>query len=262
MLLAFDIGNTNIKLGLFDGEELAYYWRIATERQRLTDEYAVVVLNLLAQRGITLDAVHGCAISCVVPPLTGVFTELARGYLQVEPVVIGPGTKMGMRLLVETPRELGADRVANSVAAFRRYGGPTIAIAFGTATAFDVISSDGDYLGGSIAPGIGIAAEALFGAAAKLYQVELVRPPRVIGKNTVHCLQSGIVLGFAGLVEGIVNRVWEELGQRGTVVATGGMAEVIANVIAEETHVIDHIVPYLTLEGVRMVYDLNKVAQA
>ncbi len=259
MLLVCDIGNTNIKFGLYDGETLAASWRISTERQKLTDEYAVIVLNLLAQRGFALDVVQGCAISCVVPPLTSVFSEIARTYLKVEPVVIGPGIKTGMRLLIDTPRELGADRVANSVAAFRRYGGPTIAIAFGTATAFDVISAEGDYIGGAIAPGVGIASEALFRAAAKLYQVELVKPPRVIGKNTVHYMQSGIVLGYTGLVEGLVTRMWKELGGRATVVATGGMAEVIAEVIAGETHVIDHIVPYLTLEGLRLIHAMNTV---
>ncbi len=257
MLLAFDIGNTNIKLGLYDGEQLAAYWRISTERHKLTDEYAVVVLNLLMQRNITLDQINGCAISCVVPPLSGVFLDLARTYLGVEPFVLGPGVKTGMRLLIDTPRELGADRVANSFAAFRRYGGPTIAIAFGTATAFDVVSAEGDYIGGAIAPGVGIASEALFRAAAKLYQVELVKPPHVIGKNTVHYMQSGIVLGYTGLVEGLVTRMWKELGARATVVATGGMAEVIAEVIAGETNVIDHIVPYLTLEGLRLIYELN-----
>lgn len=258
MLLVIDIGNTHIKLGLYDGAELAVVWRLSTERHKLTDEYAVLVRDLFELRGYDLTHVDGCALSCVVPPLTKVFVELARQYLKVEPVVIGPGVKIGMRLLIDTPRELGADRVANSVAAFRRYGGPTIVIAFGTATAFDVISAEGDYIGGSIAPGVGIAAEALFRSAAKLYQVELVKPPRVIGKNTVHYMQSGIVLGYTGLVEGLITRMWQELGTHGTVVATGGMAEVIAEVIAGETHVIDHIVPYLTLEGLRRIYDLNQ----
>lgn len=258
MLFAFDIGNSNIKLGLYDGDRLTTAWRISTDRHKLSAEYAVVVLSLLAQGGITPTAINGCAISCVVPPLTSVFIELARVYLDCDPVVIGPGVKTGMRLLVDTPRELGSDRVANAVAAFQRWGGPTIAIAFGTATAFDVINADGDYLGGSIAPGIGIAAEALFRTAAKLYQVELVKPPKVIGKNTMHCLQSGIVLGYAGLVEGLVTRIQAELGTTTTVVATGGLADVIAEVIAGETHVIDHVVPNLTLDGLRLIYNLNR----
>ncbi|GAC1360871.1 MAG: type III pantothenate kinase [Herpetosiphon sp.] len=257
MLLACDIGNTNIKLGLFEAGELRHYWRLSTERHRLADEYAVVVLNLLAQSGVALNQISGCAISCVVPPLTMVFASVARTYLHVEALIIGPGVKTGMRLLVDTPREVGADRVANSVAAFRRYGGPTISIAFGTATAFDVISADGDYVGGAIAPGVGIASDALFRAAAKLYQVELVSPPRAIGKNTSQALQSGIVLGYAGLVEGLVQRINRELEKPAVVVATGGMAEVIADVIARETQVIDHVVPYLTLEGVRLIHELN-----
>lgn len=258
MLLAIDIGNTNIKLGLYNGADLIMVWRLSTERRKLADEYAVLVHNLFELSGYHLNSVQGCAISCVVPPLTSVWTSLARTYLHVEPVVIGPGIKTEMRLLIDTPRELGADRVANSVAAFKRYGGPTIAIAFGTATAFDVISADGDYIGGSIAPGVGIAAEALFNAAAKLYQVELIKPPKVIGKNTVHYMQSGIVLGYTGLVEGLITRMWKELGQRATVVATGGMAEVIAEVIAGETDVIDHLVPHLTLEGLRLIHAMNQ----
>ena len=258
MLITFDIGNTNTKIAAWNGETMVAHWRLATQRQKLTDEYAVLVRSLFELRGIDIAQIEGCAISCVVPPLTGVFAELSRTYLNVETVVIGPGVKTGMRLLIDTPRELGADRVANSVAAYRRYGGPVIAIAFGTATAFDVISAEGDYIGGAIAPGIGIAADALFRAAAKLYQVELVRPPRVIGKNTAHYMQSGIVLGYAGLVEGLINRMWNELGTRGTVVATGGQAEVIADIIAVETHVIDHVDPWLTHEGLLFIYGMNR----
>ncbi len=258
MLITIDIGNTNTKIAAYVGSNRVAHWRLSTQRHKLTDEYAVLVRSLFELQGIDITQIEGCAISCVVPPLTGVFTELSRSYLNVEPVVIGPGIKTGMRLLIDTPRELGADRVANSVAAFRRYGGPVIAIAFGTATAFDVISADGDYIGGAIAPGIGISAEALFRAAAKLYQVELTRPPRVIGKNTMHYMQSGIVLGYAGLVEGLITRMWQELGQRGIVVATGGQAEVIADIIAGETQVIDHVDPWLTHEGLQLIYHINR----
>ncbi|HEY1015427.1 MAG TPA: type III pantothenate kinase [Herpetosiphonaceae bacterium] len=258
MLITIDIGNTNTKIAAYQQDEMVAHWRLATQRHKLTDEYAVLVRSLFDLRGISISQIEGCAISCVVPPLTGVFTELSRSYLNVEPVVLGPGIKTGMRLLIDTPRELGADRVANSVAAFRRYGGPIIAIAFGTATAFDVISAEGDYIGGAISPGIGIAADALFRAAAKLYHVELTKPPRVIGKNTAHYMQSGIVLGYAGLVEGLVTRMWNELGARGTVVATGGQAEVIADIIAGETHVIDHVDPWLTHEGLKLIYEMNR----
>jgi len=258
MLLAIDIGNTNIKLGLYQNDELEVVWRISTQRHSLTDEYAVLVRNLFKLRGYELKDVQGCAISCVVPPLTNVFVELARQHLRVEPVVIGPGVKIGMRLLIDTPRELGADRVAHAVAAYRRFGGPAIVIEFGTATVFDVVSRDGDYIGGAIAPGIAISAEALSRAAAKLYQVDLVRPPRVIGKNTVHYMQSGIVLGYAGLVEGLVQRMWDELGERGVVVATGGMADVIMSALSDEHKVIDHVADYLVLEGLRLIYELNQ----
>lgn len=257
MLITIDIGNTNTKIAAYSGAERVAHWRLSTQRHKLTDEYAVLVRSLFELRGIDISNIEGCAISCVVPPLTSVFSELSRTYLNVEPVVIGPGIKTGMRLLIDTPRELGADRVANSVAALRRYGGPVIAIAFGTATAFDVVSGEGDYIGGAIAPGIGIAADALFRAAARLYQVELIRPQRVIGKNTPSYMQSGIVLGYAGMVEGLIRRMWAELGGRCTVVATGGQAEVIAEIIADETQVIDHVDPWLTHAGLREIYYLN-----
>jgi type III pantothenate kinase len=258
MLLTIDIGNTNIKLGLYNGAEQVVVWRISTDRQRLTDEYAVLIRNLFALQGHDLSIVHGCAISCVVPVLTGVFVDLARRYLGIEPVVVGPGVKTGMRLLIDTPRELGPDRVAHAVAGYQRHGGPVIVIEFGTATVFDIVSHTGDYVGGVIAPGIAISAEALAKAAAKLYQVDLVPPPRVIGKNTVHYMQSGIIFGYASLTEGLVRRIWAELGTQGVVVATGGMAEVIAKVLNGENRVIDHVEHYLVLEGLRIIFDLNK----
>jgi len=258
MLLAIDIGNTNIKLGLYRGDERVVVWRIATERHRLTDEYAVVIRNLFALHDYDMRAVSGCAISCVVPTLTDVFVDLARQYLQVEPVVIGPGVKTGMRLLIDTPRELGPDRVAHALAAFRRYGAPVIVVEFGTATVFDVVGRDGDYIGGVIAPNIVVSAEALASSAARLYQVEVVRPPHVIGKNTRHYMQSGIVYGYAGLVEGIVQRLWQELGERATVVATGGLAPLIMQALPQDHKVIDHVVDHLVLEGLRLIYDMNQ----
>ncbi|HNP70047.1 MAG TPA: type III pantothenate kinase [Kouleothrix sp.] len=254
MLLTVDIGNTNIKLGVYSGAELLAHWRLATERLRLADEYGVMIHNLFGLAGLDPRAVQGCAISCVVPPLTSQFRTLSRTYLGVEPVIIGPGIATGLRYEIDTPDQLGADRVANSLAAFRRYGGPVIAIAFGTATAFDVITAEGVYVGGAIAPGIGIAADALFRLAARLYQVELARPPQVIGKNTVHYMQSGLILGYAGLVEGLVRRMHAELGGPCTVVATGGLAEVIAG----ETDAITAVEPYLTLDGLRMIYEMNR----
>jgi type III pantothenate kinase len=257
MLLAIDIGNTNIKLGLYNGDERIRVWRIVTDRHKLTDEYAVLIQNLFALYGHDPAMIKGCAMASVVPPLTNVFVDLAKRYLQVEPVVVGPGVKTGMRLLIDTPRELGADRVAHAVAAYQRYGGPVIVVEFGTATVFDVVSHDGDYIGGAIAPGIAISAQALSRAAAKLYQVDLVPPPRAIGKNTVHYMQSGIVLGYACLAEGLLRRMWAELGTTGRVVATGGLADVITQVLEKDSHVIDHIEHYLVLEGLRIIYELN-----
>jgi type III pantothenate kinase len=254
MLLTVDIGNTNIKLGVYEGERLRANWRMATERLKLADEYAALISNLFTLAGLDMRGVTGCAISCVVPPLTSQFRRLGRDYLGVEPVIIGPGVETGLRYAIDTPNELGSDRVANSVAAYHRHGGPVIAVAFGTATAFDIIIAGGEYIGGAIAPGIGISADALFRLAARLYQVELVRPPKVIGKNTVHYMQSGLILGYAGLVEGLVRRMHEELSVTCPVVATGGLAEVIAG----ETKAITLVEPYLTLEGIRLIYEMNR----
>ncbi len=254
MLLTIDIGNTNIKFGLYHGDHLVDHWRVATDRLRLADEYAVLVRNLFALRQIDIAQIEGCAISCVVPPLNKQFRDLARRYLNVEPVVIGPGVETGLRYLIDTPGELGADRIANALAAYHTHGGPVIAIAFGTATAFDIITETGDYIGGAIAPGIGISADALFRLAARLYQVELTPPPNVIGKNTVHYMQSGLIIGYAGLVEGLVRRMQKELGGPCTVVATGGLADVIAS----ETDAITVVEPYLTLEGLRLIYQMNR----
>lgn len=258
MLLAIDIGNTNIKLGLYRGDERLVVWRIATERHRLADEYAVVIRSLFALHNYNMHAVRGCAMSCVVPTLNDVFVQLARQYLQVEPVVIGPGVKIGMRLLIDTPRELGSDRVAHALAAVRRYGAPVIVVEFGTATVFDVVNRDGDYIGGVIAPNIVVSAEALANSAAKLYQVDVVRPPHVIGKNTRQYMQSGIVYGYVGLVEGIVQRLWDEIGERATVVATGGLAPLIMQALPPERPMIDHYEDHLVLEGLRLIYGMNQ----
>jgi type III pantothenate kinase len=254
MLLTIDIGNTNIKIGVYQDERLTAHWRVTTERHRLADEYLVLLHNLFDLGGIDPREIDGCAISCVVPPLTGEFRTLCRTYFRVEPLMVNATTPTGLRYNVDAPAELGADRIANSLAAFRRYGGPVIVLAFGTATTFDVITADGEYIGGAIAPGIGISADALFRLAAKLYQVELVRPPSVIGKNTIHHMQSGVILGYAGLVEGLVHRMQAELGTSCPVVATGGLAELIA----AETEAITTVEPYLTLEGLRLIYEMNR----
>lgn len=253
MLLTVDIGNTHIKLGVYEGAHLVHHWRMVTERHKLADEYAVLLHNLFAMAGLRLEQVAGCAISCVVPNLNSQFYELAHRYLALEPVIVGPEVDTGLRYEVETTFELGADRMTNSMAAFHAYGGPVIVVAFGTATVFDVISAEGIYIGGAIAPGIGISAEALVRTAARLYQVELSRPPRVIGKNTIHHMQAGLIFGYTGLVEGLVSRMQHELGSPCQVVATGGLAEVIAG----ETAIITVVEPFLTLEGLRLIYALN-----
>ncbi len=253
MLLTIDIGNTHIKLGVYDRRTLLHHWRVTTERCKLADEYGVLLYELFKWEGLDITAINGCVISCVVPPLTSQFCTMARHYLHVEPVVVGADIQTGLRYQIDAPHELGSDRIANGLAAYHLYGGPVIAIALGTATAFDVVTANGEYIGGAIAPGIAISADALFHAAARLYQVELVRPPRVIGKNTVHYVQSGLILGYAGLIEGMVRRMQHELGTPCKVVATGGLAETIAN----ETEAITVVEPLLTLEGLRLIYDMN-----
>lgn len=252
MLLTLDISNTSIKAGVFRGETLLADWRIATERQKLADDYAMLLLDLLDASGIPAGEIDGVSLSCVVPPLRSVFDELARKYLHHIPLIVGPGIKTGVKLAVDNPREVGADRVVNALATHRLYGGPAIAIAFGTATVFDCISVQGEYLGGAIAPGVVTSLESLTRSAAQLFQVELVRPPKAIGKSTVTTMQSGLVLGFAGLVEGLVRRLKSELGEA-KVIATGGLADVIA----PATDVIDVVDLHLTLKGLKLIYELN-----
>jgi type III pantothenate kinase len=259
MLVTIDISNTTIKAGVFRGDQLLADWRFATERAKLTDEYAMLMLSLFQTSGISVSDITGVAISCVVPPLRSVFDQLARRYLHVDPLIVGQDIRIGVKLSVDHPREVGADRMVNALATHRLYGGPAITIAFGTATVFDCISAEGEYVGGAIAPGMVVALESLTRSAAQLYQVELVRPPKAIGKNTVHTMQSGLVLGYASLVEGLVSRLKRELlganAARGvTVIATGGLAEVIA----PETEAIDVIDAQLTLKGLQLIYDLNQ----
>lgn len=253
MLLTLDISNTSIKAGVFSGNSLLANWRFATERQKLTDDYAMLLLGLFQAAGVPASEIKGVSMSCVVPPLRSVFDDLARKYLHLTPLIVGPGIKTGVKLAVDNPREVGADRVVNSLATYRLYGGPAIAIAFGTATVFDCVSAQGEYLGGAIAPGMVTSLESLTRSAAQLFQVELVRPPKAIGKNTVTTMQSGVVLGFAGLVEGLVRRLKSELGDA-KVIATGGLAEVIA----PATDAIDVVDLQLTLKGLKLIYELNQ----
>ena len=259
MLLAIDVSNTTIKAGVFRGDALVADWRFATERQKLADEYAILLLNLFRANGIAVKDIRGVSISCVVPPLRAVFDQLSRQYLHVEPLIVGPHTRSGVTLAVDNPGEVGADRVVNAAATHHLYGGPAIAIAFGTATVFDCVSARGEYLGGAIAPGMMTALESLTRSAAQLYQVELVRPPRAIGTNTVHTMQSGLILGYAALVEGLVARLKAEMApaaearQAVKVIATGGLVEVIT----PETRAIDVVDPLLTLKGLRLICEIN-----
>jgi len=254
MLLTIDIGNTNITLGLYQGEALGPRWRLATIHDRMPDEYGMQFLGLLNHAGLTQQALSGICLASVVPPLTGKVLEACRQYLGVEPLVVDTGIKTGVRIRYEDPRAVGADRIVDAAAVQRLYGGPACVVDFGTATTFDAISAEGDYLGGAIAPGISIAAEALFLHTAKLPRVDLQRPPSAIGRNTVHAMQSGLLFGYVSLTEGMVARFRAELGPQMKVIATGGLAEVIAC----ETPVLQIIAPWLTLDGLRIIWELNK----
>jgi len=254
MLLVADIGNSNINVGVFDGEMLKATWRIATAVHRMPDEYAILMLNFLEQRGVEVSRISDAAICSVVPPLIGSFEELFQQYLRISPLVVGAGIKTGIRICMDNPREVGADRIVNAVAAHHLYGGPVIVIDLGTATTFDVVSDNGDYLGGSIAPGIAIATEALFTRTAVLPRVELIHPKQAIGRSTVAAMQSGIVYGYVGLIEGIVARIQKELAGKAKVVATGGFAQLLA----EETSVIEVVNDDLTLIGLRLIHEMNR----
>lgn len=254
MLLAIDIGNTNITLGLYQGESLGPRWRLATDHERMPDEYGLQFYGLITHSGHSIPQIHGISLASVVPPLTGRILEACRRYLHQDPLVVDAGVKTGVRIRYEDTRAVGADRIVDAAAVQHLYGGPACVVDFGTATTFDAISAEGDYLGGAIAPGIGIAAEALFLRTAKLPRVDLQRPPGPIGRNTVHSLQSGLLFGYVSLVEGMVTRFRNELGPDMKVIATGGLAEVIA----QETSVFDIIAPWLTLDGLRILWEMNR----
>ena len=255
MLLTLDVGNTIVTAGIYEDGKLSATWRFATDVEKLPDEYGVLALSLLQHEGIDPERVTEAIIACVVPDLEPAFDQMCRRYFKTMPLHVTAGIKTGLRILYDTPRDVGADRVADAVAAIHNYGPPLIVVDFGTATVFDAINGEGEYLGGAIAPGLGIASEALFRRAAKLYRVELDRPESAIGRNTITAIQSGILFGYVGLIEGIVTRMKEELGEETKVIGTGGYAEIIAR----ETNVIDEVDPDLTLEGLRIIYDLNKL---
>jgi len=254
MLLTIDIGNTNVTIGLYEGEKQAAAWRLATAHERMPDEYGLQMLGLLEHRGFGPADVDGIALASVVPPLTGTFAAACQEYLSRTPLVVDAGVRTGVRIRYEDPKAVGADRVVDAAAVQALYGGPACIVDFGTGTTFDAISAEGDYLGGAIAPGIGIAAEALFQRAAKLPRVDLARPPSAIGRNTVHAMQSGLLFGYVGLVEGMVTRFRAELGPKMKVIGTGGLVDVIA----AETAVIEIKAPWLTLDGLRIVWEMNQ----
>ena len=250
MLLAIDVGNTHTVVGVFDGEELVEHWRIGTDPRRTADELALLFRPLVA--GHPVDAIAMCS---VVPALTHALREMTARYFEADAIVVEPGVKTGVPILTDNPKEVGADRIVNALAAYTLYGGPAIVVDFGTSTNFDVVSERGEFLGGAIAPGVEISVDALGARGAQLRKVEIVRPRSVIGKNTVECLQSGIVYGFAGQVDGILERMLKELGGTARIVATGGLAPLI---VAESAYVDSHE-PWLTLIGLRLVHEKNAV---
>jgi type III pantothenate kinase len=266
MLLALDVGNTNTKLGLYrlDGDTpaLAANWRLTTHRTQTVDEYGALFLNLFNMKGIDPAQVKHIIVSSVVPPLDSTLRQMCESTFHIEPMFVEPGIKTGMPVLVDNPTELGADRLCDSIAAFEKYGGPCIVVDFGTATKFEVISERGEYLGGAIAPGLGLSAEALFSRAARLSRVDIRRPAKVIGTNTVGHLQTGLYYGYIGLVDGILDRILAELpaaesGAKPRVIASGGLA----HMIAPDSRYIAEIDDMLTLEGLRILFDRNKAAK-
>jgi type III pantothenate kinase len=254
MLLVVDAGNTNVKLGLFEGEDLAAAWRLGTDIRRTSDELTAMLVTLMQHQGYTTKGVDSAVISSVVPPLTGVLEEVCRQAFGVTPLTVGHETPTGVRICIDNPREVGTDRIVHTAAAHRLFGGPSIVVDFGTGTVFDVVSVEGDYLGGVIAPGIELAAEALFARAAKLPRIELQFPHTVVGKSTVHAMQSGLMYGYLSLVEGVLARLKKEMGGAPKVIATGGLARIIK----DHTAAIDIVEPDLNLKGLRLIYEMNR----
>ena len=254
MLFVIDVGNTNIVLGVYQEKDLLCHWRISTDRQRTADEYGILIYNLFQHNKMDTKQVRSVIISSVVPPLIVPLQRMCLRYFGGEPLIVGPGIKTGIRIHYENPREVGADRIVNAIGAYDKFGGPLIIVDFGTATTFCAIAENGDYLGGAIAPGIGISTEALFQRAAKLPRIELVMPKTVICRNTVASMQAGIILGFAGQVDQIVRRMKMELGSQAKVIATGGLA----NLISQESSTIDTVEPFITLEGLRIINERNR----
>jgi len=254
MLFCMDIGNTNIVLGVTEGNRILHHWRIRTEKETTADELGILVGTLFQWNGIRFEDIRNTIVSCVVPPLLNTVEEFSRRYFQVKPMIVGPGIKTGMPIKYDNPREVGADRIVNAVAAYERYHTSLVVVDFGTATTFDCISKEGAYLGGAIAPGVIISCEALFREASKLPRVEIfTRPKTVIAKDTVSSMNAGIIFGYAGLVDGIVNRIWKESGEASMVIGTGGLAPLVAEV----SETIHHVEEFLTLQGLIILFNRN-----
>ncbi|MBM7704895.1 type III pantothenate kinase [Metabacillus iocasae] len=253
MIFVLDVGNTNTVLGVYDGDELKYHWRIETSRNKTEDEYGMTVKALLEHVGLTFSDIHGIIISSVVPPIMFSLERMCQKYFHLKPLIVGPGIKTGLNIKYENPREVGADRIVNAVAGIHLYGSPLIIVDFGTATTYCYINEEKQYMGGAIAPGINISTEALYSRAAKLPRIEIARPSSIVGKNTVTAMQAGILYGYVGQVEGIVSRMKAQSDVKPKVIATGGLA----TLIAKESDVIDIVDPFLTLKGLQLIYTKN-----
>lgn len=253
LIFVFDVGNTNIVLGVYDQDVLKHHWRIETNRQKTEDEYGMVVKQFFSSEGLNLTDIKGIIISSVVPPIMYSLEQMCKKYFSINPMVIGPGIKTGLNIKYDNPKEVGADRIVNAVAAIELYGSPLIIVDFGTATTYCYVNESNQYMGGAIAPGIGISTEALYTRASKLPRIEIAKPKNIIGKNTVNAMQSGILYGYVGQVEGIVARIKSQALVDPKVVATGGLA----TLIAKESSVIDIVDPFLTLKGLNMIYKKN-----